>query len=97
MILGEVIGNVWATRKVEKLNGLKFLIVQQVDLEYKAKNNYVIAADTIGAGEGEYVLVVQGSSARQTPETEKKPIDAVVIAIIDKINYNKEFLYKNKE
>lgn len=92
MILGKVVGNVWATKKSEKLNGLKLLVIQAVDIHYNSKNNYLIAADTIGAGEGEIVLVVQGSSARQTEHTDKKPIDAVVAGIIDKIDVNEEYI-----
>ncbi len=86
MILGKVIGTVWSTRKDEALVGSKFLIVRQLDLEYKPKESTVIAVDSVGAGVGEVVIVAQGSSARQTNITKNKPVDAVVMAIVDKLD-----------
>ena len=86
MVLGRVIGNVWATKKDEKLTGLKFLIVRNIDLDLKDKQNFVVAADTVGAGVGEVVLYCQGSSARQTEFSKDKPVDAVVMAIVDKLD-----------
>lgn len=86
MIIGKVIGTVWSTKKDENLVGAKFLIVRELDLELKEKSNFVIAVDSVGAGEGEIVLVATGSSARQTNFTKNKPIDAVVMAIIDKLD-----------
>ncbi len=85
MILGKVIGNVWATRKDEKLTGLKLMIVRNVDLDYQEKDSFVVAADSVGAGVGEMVLYCTGSSARQTHATENRPVDAVIMAIIDKL------------
>lgn len=93
MYLARVIGHVWATRKEESLRGLKFLVVQPVTLRYDEDGNFdhleesgstVIAADKIGAGETEIVMVVGGSSARQTMEDKSVPVDAMVVAIIDK-------------
>lgn len=86
MILGKVIGTVWSTRKDENLVGSKFLIVKQLDLKFNEKDNFVIAVDSVGAGEGEIVLVATGSSARQTVITKNKPIDAVIMAIVDKLD-----------
>lgn len=86
MILGKVIGTVWSTRKDENLVGAKFLIVRQLDLDYKPQNNFVVAVDSVGAGVSEVVLVAQGSSARQTTFTKNKPVDAVIMAIVDKLD-----------
>ncbi len=86
MILGKVIGTVWATRKDENLTGMKFLIVRHVDLDYCLKDQYVVAVDSVGAGVGEVVLVASGSSARQTDVTKNKPVDAVIMAIVDKLD-----------
>ncbi|MEK7729234.1 MAG: EutN/CcmL family microcompartment protein [candidate division KSB1 bacterium] len=86
MILARVIGTVWATRKDERLHGLKFQIVRPVDLNYKDREGYLVAIDAVGAGVGEIVMVVQGSSARQTKTTENKPVDATIMAIIDKLD-----------
>ncbi len=81
-----MIGTVWSTKKDENLVGAKFLIVRELDLELKEKTNFVIAVDSVGAGEGEVVLVATGSSARQTNITKNKPVDAVIMAIIDKLD-----------
>lgn len=86
VIIGRVIGTVWSTKKDENLVGAKFLIVRELDLELKDKSNFVIAVDSVGAGEGEVVLVATGSSARQTNITKNKPVDAVIMAIIDKLD-----------
>jgi len=86
MILGKVIGTVWSTKKDENLVGSKLLIVRQLSLDFKEKENFVVAVDSVGAGEGEIVLVATGSSARQTTITKNRPIDAVVMAIVDKLD-----------
>lgn len=86
MLMGRVVGEVWATRKDPRVDGMKFLVVRQVDLGAKLKDTYVVAVDAVGAGVGELVLVVQGSSARQSEMTNAKPVDAVVMAIVDDIN-----------
>lgn len=86
MLLGKVIGTVWSTRKDENLVGAKFLIVRELDLDYKLLDNFVIAVDSVGAGVGEIVLAAQGSSARQTTFTKNKPVDAVIMSIVDKLD-----------
>lgn len=86
MLLGKVVGTIWSTRKDESLVGSKFLIVRQLNLDYSPKESTVIAIDSVGAGVGEVVLVAQGSSARQTDITQNKPVDAVVMAIVDKLD-----------
>jgi microcompartment protein CcmK/EutM len=86
LFLGKVIGTVWSTRKDEKLVGAKFLIVRKLDLDLNEKSDFVVAVDSVGAGEGEVVLVATGSSSRQTHFTQDKPIDAVIMAIVDKLD-----------
>ncbi|HET6272131.1 MAG TPA: EutN/CcmL family microcompartment protein [Bacteroidota bacterium] len=86
MILGKVIGTVWATRKDEELVGMKFQIVKHVDLDYSLKDTFVVAVDTVQAGVGDIVLLCSGSSARQTSVTKNKPVDAVIMAVVDKID-----------
>jgi microcompartment protein CcmK/EutM len=68
------------------LVGAKFLIVRQLNLDYSPKETTVIAVDSVGAGVGEVVIIAQGSSARQTTFTKNKPIDAVIMAIVDKLD-----------
>jgi len=89
-LLGKVVGTIWSTRKDENLVGSKFLIIRQLNLDYTPKDSTVIAIDSVGAGVGEVVLVAQGSSARQTDITQNKPVDAVVMAIVDKLDVSVE-------
>jgi len=86
MILGRVIGTIWATRKDEKLEGLKLQVVEQVSLDFKPQGTFVVAVDAVEAGVGEIVLVAQGSSARQTNQTKDKPVDAVIMAIVESMD-----------
>ena len=85
MIFARVTGSVVCTQKDEKLVGSKLLLLQPVDLAGAPKGNPLVAVDSVGAGEGELVLVVQGSSARQTSRTEGRPVDAVIFAIVDSV------------
>ena len=97
MFLGRVIGTVWSTKKDENLVGAKLLIVKQLDLNLKEKDNFVVAVDSVGAGESEIVLVATGSSSRQTEITKNKPVDAVIMAIVDKLDIPlKEYLVEHK-
>ena len=86
MKIGKVIGVLWCTQKDENLEGLKLLIVEYLDLESKGTNNFTVAVDTVCAGTGDKVLVVSGSSARQTLMTNKKPVDSTIVGIIDRID-----------
>lgn len=97
MILGKVIGTVWSTRKDEGLVGAKFLIVRELELNYEPTKNFVVAVDSVGAGVGEIVLVAQGSSARQTTFTKNKPCDAVIMAIVDKLDISVKEKIKETE
>ena len=92
MLLGRVVGTVWATRKDPGLVGMKFLIVREVDLDGEPQSAFVVAADAVGAGEGETVLVAQGSSGRQTELTKGKAVDAVIMAIVDRLDVAREAL-----
>ena len=83
MLLGRVAGTLVASRKEETLEGLKLLVLKQVDVDDTETGGYVVAADAVGAGVGEVVLYATGSSARQTRYTKDRPCDAVVMAIVD--------------
>ena len=83
MLLGRVAGTVVSSRKEDTLEGLKFLVIKQLDVEESETGGYVVAADAVGAGVGEVVLFATGSSARQTVMTKDRPCDAVVMAIVD--------------
>ncbi|MFH1262500.1 MAG: EutN/CcmL family microcompartment protein [Pseudomonadota bacterium] len=85
MVLGQVVGTVVSTRKDEKLQGLRFLVVKNLDLDGKPAGAYVVAVDSIGADRGEVVLYATGSSARQTAVSKDRPVDAVIMAIVDTV------------
>ena len=83
MNLGKVVGTVVSTRKEPVLDGIRFLLVRLVDPDGKDTSSFVVAADAMGAGPGEMVLTAAGSSARQTTLTQNKPVDNVIMAIVD--------------
>lgn len=86
MFLARVVGNVVSTRKSELLTGRKLLVVEPVDFDQqRGDGKPLVAIDSVGAGEGEVVLVVQGSSARLTESTKDTPCDATIMAIVDYI------------
>lgn len=93
MEIGKVIGTVVATKKDEKLEGMKLQIVKNVDLDGAPLSSFVIAVDSVGAGVGEIVLVAKGSSARQTDVTKEKPVDAVIMAIVDELEIDGKVCY----
>ena len=94
MKLGKITGSLVATQKEESLNGLKFMLVSDVDESGAETGGRVVAVDAVGAGVGEYVLVAAGSSARQTKATENRPCDAVIMAIVDSWDVNGETRYR---
>lgn len=84
MIIGEVVGSVWATRKDERLNGLKLLVVKPTYA--KDMSSSFVAADLTSAGVGDTVLVTKGSSARSAFGKERIPIDSVIVGVVDSID-----------
>lgn len=94
MLIAEVVGTVVATRKEERLSGLKFQIVKIIDMDLKPTGQYLIVADAVGAGQGETVLCAQGSSARLTDKTRDCPIDAVIIGIVDTIEIEGNLIFQ---
>jgi microcompartment protein CcmK/EutM len=94
MQLGKIVGTVVSTMKDEKLVGLKLYIVKYIDIDGKPTGSLVVAVDSVGAGVGEIVLVAAGSSARQTTTTKDKPVDTVIMAIVDEIDIDGTSRYK---
>ena len=103
MFVAKVTGAVVSTQKTKAMVGHKLMIVEPYRLEQKARQSLApigrtfVAVDTIGAGEGEYVLITQGSSARLTPETKDLPIDAVIVGIVDSVHVESHCVYKREE
>lgn len=86
MKIGKVIGKLWATRKAEHLNGEKFLIVKVLEHDEVFKDEFLVACDRIGAGNGDLVLLTESSSARKIGD-DNMPIDCAVIGIIDSMEF----------
>jgi microcompartment protein CcmK/EutM len=85
MILGRVVGTVVATRKDERLVGSKLLVVRAVDPHGKDEASYMVAVDTVNAGNRERVLVVTGSSARMASGLKDCPVDAAIVGVVDAV------------
>src|SRR6201746_821034 len=93
MFLARITGHVVATQKDKSLNGQKLFVIEPLNVKYDEETQKpaslgntgraIVAIDAIGAGEGQLVLVVQGSSARMTEQTKNLPADAVIIGIVD--------------
>lgn len=97
MHLGRVTGTVVATRKDERLEGLKLYVVDTLDLELRATGAITIAVDAVGAGEGEIVLVASGSSARLTQVSKDRPVDAVIVGIVDTLESHGKLRFSKSE
>jgi microcompartment protein CcmK/EutM len=93
VILAEVVGTVVSTRKDSGLLGFKLLLAREIDASLKPTGSLVVAADAVGAGLGEVVLLAAGSSARLTEVTKDKPVDAVICGIVDTIEAHGDVLY----
>lgn len=102
MFLAKVTGSLIATQKVESMVGHKLLVVEPYRLDPSDRNRLVttgrtfVAVDTLGAGQGEFVLITQGSSARLTPETKNLPIDTVVVGLIDTVHVDQNCVFRRE-
>src|SRR5437764_10816807 len=103
MFVAKVTGSLVATQKVASMTGQKLLVVEPYRVDEKTRDRLVptgrtfVVVDTLGAGVGEMVLVCQGSSARLTPETEKLPIDAVVIGLVDTVDIAGRTIFSGRD
>jgi len=96
MQLACVRGTVVSTHKLSGLSGVKLLMVQYIDDRGQLLPGYEVAADPVGAGSGEWVLVNRGSAARQESGNESRPLDAMVIAIVDTVTVDNRSLYDKR-
>lgn len=93
MLLGKIVGTVVATKKEPELEGLRFLLVRELDAAYAATGKVIVAIDAVGAGDGEVVLFAAGSSARLTSVTKDRPVDHVIMAIVDTVTVDGDNVY----
>ena len=95
MVLAKVAGTVVSTRKEPRIEGIKLLLLERLDpVSMSGKGYYVVAMDSVGAGVGEVVFYVAGSSSRMTAVTEGKPSDAAIIAIVDAVELGGRLAYR---
>lgn len=94
MQLGKVVGTVVSTNKTENIKGLKLLLVERLSHLNKPQETYTVGVDVVQAGTGDVVLYSEGSSCRQTPQTDKRPIDGMVMAIVDTWEVNGKEIYR---
>ncbi len=97
MQIARVTGTLVATRKEQTLDGLKLLVVRPCDVAGNPTGAPLVAADGVGAGLGEVVLLAAGSSARQTVATKDRPVDAVIMAIVDLLEVEGDVKYRKDE
>jgi carbon dioxide concentrating mechanism protein CcmL len=97
MQIARVCGTVVSTQKEPSLTGVKFLLVQFLDEAGQPLPEYEVAADSVGAGVNEWVLVSRGSAARQGQGSEHRPLDARIIGIIDTVSVENQRLYSKRD
>lgn len=93
MQIAKVLGTVVSTQKDPSLTGLKFLLLQFIDEAGQLLPRYEVAADSVGAGVDEWVLVSRGSAARKSERNENRPLDALVVGIVDTVTVDNRPLY----
>jgi len=94
MIIGVVVGSVVASQKTANMDGLPLRIVRRMTPQGQSTDAYLVAVDGVGAANGEYVLAASGSTARQTTMTDAKPVDAIIMAIIDTWQISGQVIYE---
>ena len=93
MLIGKVVGTVVATRRNARFEGLSLRLVRRVEVDLSEHSGVALAVDTVGSGVGDYVLYATGSSARQTEATNKRPVDAVIMAIVDRWDIGNRLIF----
>ncbi len=97
MQIAKVRGTVVSTHKTPSLTGVKLILLQFIDENGEVLSNYEVAGDTVGAGIGEWVLVTRGSASRIDNGNESRPLDALVVGIIDTVTMDNRLLYSKKD
>lgn len=94
MILGKVVGTITSSSNDIEISGGRYLLVNKCDQKGKLKNDFIVALDLVSAGNDEMVMISESTSARETPQTKDKAVDAIIVGIIDQIDENEKVTYK---
>jgi ethanolamine utilization protein EutN len=94
MIFAQTVGTVVSTARSDEIEGAKFLLVRECSYKGELSDNYMIALDAVQTGPGEMVLIAQGSSCRQTENTFQKPVDALIVGIVDSIDEGGDLVFR---
>ena len=94
MVIAVVVGSVIASQKTASMDGLSLRIVRRIASDGKLTDSYLVAIDAVGAANGEYVMVASGSTARQTNLTDTKPVDAIIMAVVDTWQIKSQVIYE---
>jgi len=94
MVLGKVVGTVVCSTRSDGIEGARYLLVEKTDQQGRKKGDFVVALDLLGAGYDELVLVTEGSPSRETPQTVNKPLDALIVGIVDVVDENEKVIYR---
>ena len=103
MFVAKVTGSMVATQKIDSMVGRKLLVVEPFQIDTETGQSMIgsgralVAVDTVGAGEGEFVLITQGSSARLTPETKNLPVETVIVGIVDTVHAGTTCVYDKEQ
>lgn len=102
MFVAKVTGSLVATQKVDTMVGHKLMVVEPYRVDPQDRSRLIttgrtfVAVDTVGAGEGEFVIITQGSGARLTPETKNLPIDTVIVGLIDTMHVDQNCVFRRE-
>ncbi len=94
MILGKVVGTITSSSNAIEISGGRYLLVNKCDQKGKLKNDFLVALDLVSAGNDEMVMISESTSARETPTTKNKAVDAIIVGIIDMIDESDKVIYK---
>ncbi len=94
MILGKVVGTIVSSTINDGLEGSRYLLIDKTDQHGTCKGDYLVALDILGAGYNELVMVTEGSPSRETPLTIGKPVDALIVGIVDRVDEYDKAVYR---
>ncbi|MFZ4521187.1 MAG: EutN/CcmL family microcompartment protein [Bacteroidales bacterium] len=94
MILGKVVGTVVCSSKNDGIVGASYLLIEKTNQSGETKGDYLVALDIVGAGKDELVMITEGSPSRETPQTVNKPLDALIVGIVDLIDEHDRVIYR---